>query len=56
VANTRGFSSKDTVFIRGHQINIKQFFGVISDRARLSKAGAGYSNAFITQDVHLLEN
>ncbi|BAT80148.1 nifU-like protein 3, chloroplastic [Vigna umbellata] len=39
VANTRGLSSKDTVFIRGHQINIKQFFGLISDRARLNKAG-----------------
>ncbi|CAJ1975884.1 unnamed protein product [Sphenostylis stenocarpa] len=39
VANTRGFSSKESIFIRGHQINIKQFFGLISGRAPRNKAG-----------------
>ncbi|KAG4990614.1 hypothetical protein AAZX31_09G054400 [Glycine max] len=39
VSNTRGFSSKENIFIRGHQINIKQFFGLISGRAPRNKAG-----------------
>ncbi|RDX94598.1 NifU-like protein 3, chloroplastic, partial [Mucuna pruriens] len=39
VSNTRGFSSKENCFIRGHQINIKQIFGLISGRAPRNKAG-----------------
>lgn len=39
VSNTRGFSSKENCFIRGHQINIKQFFGLISGPAPPNKAG-----------------
>ncbi|TKY72733.1 NifU protein 3 [Spatholobus suberectus] len=39
VSNTRGFSSKENCFIRGHQINIKQFFGLISGRSPRNKAG-----------------
>ncbi|XP_061353056.1 nifU-like protein 3, chloroplastic [Gastrolobium bilobum] len=39
VSSTRGFSSKENCFFRGHQINIKQFFGLISRRAPRNKAG-----------------
>ncbi|KAK7329254.1 hypothetical protein VNO77_23407 [Canavalia gladiata] len=39
VSNTRGFSSKESCFIRGHHINIKQLFGLISGRAPRHKAG-----------------
>ncbi|KAK7290051.1 hypothetical protein RIF29_04182 [Crotalaria pallida] len=39
VSNSRGFSSKETCFLRGHQINIKQIFGLISRRSPPKKAG-----------------
>ncbi|XP_019439360.1 PREDICTED: nifU-like protein 3, chloroplastic [Lupinus angustifolius] len=39
VSNTRGFSSKDNCFLRGHQNNIKQIFGLISKRSPPKKAG-----------------
>ncbi|KAL5158297.1 NifU-like protein 3, chloroplastic [Glycine soja] len=39
VSNTRGFSSKENIFIRGQQINIKQFFGLISGHSPRNKAG-----------------
>ncbi|KAK7295844.1 hypothetical protein RJT34_18756 [Clitoria ternatea] len=39
VSSTRGFSSIESCFVRGHHINIKQFFGLISSRAPRNKAG-----------------
>ncbi|XP_057434108.1 nifU-like protein 3, chloroplastic [Lotus japonicus] len=38
-SSTRGFSSKESCFLRGHHINIKQIFGLISSHAPRSKAG-----------------
>ncbi|OIW20680.1 hypothetical protein TanjilG_19745 [Lupinus angustifolius] len=38
LSNTRGFSSKENCFLRGHQFTIKQFFGLISRRSPPNKA------------------
>lgn len=39
IAGNRRFSSNESCFLRGHQINIKQVFGLISRRAPRNKAG-----------------
>lgn len=40
IAGNRRFSSNESCFLRGHQINIKQVFGLISRRAPRNKAGS----------------
>ncbi|KAL1321090.1 hypothetical protein HN51_065813 [Arachis hypogaea] len=39
VSNGRGFSSSESIFVRGHQMDIKQYFGLISSRSPRNKAG-----------------